>query len=171
VTNTADIELKLDDLRFYQNKRVNDGSSANYNVCGRSFYNSVKERMFSGSNAVSTPRLLRNYENARSEAQNMAQKLGVGFPDDAIYVAGVGILTTEPVFEDLDREDAPAILWEKSYFSFNLDHFAFKATKNKDGMKKIHATPYNQWVTRISCYGEYAAMADWLDCHGVSYTP
>lgn len=171
ISNAADIEMKLDDLRYYQNKRVNDGTTADYNVCGRTFYNTVKERMFSGSNAVSSPRITRNYDNARAEAQAIAQKLGVGFPDDAIYVAGVGILTTEPVFEDLDKEDAPAIPWEKSYFSFNLQHFMFKPTKGKDGAKKIHATPYNQFVTRISCYGEYAAMADWLDCHGATYLP
>ena len=169
ISNTADIELKLDDLRFYANKRVNDGTKLNYNVCGRTFYNAVKERFFSGSSTVSTARVVRNYDQARAEAQANSQKLGVGFPDDAIFIAGVGNLMVEPVFEDLDKEDAPAIPWEKRYCGLNLGHISFKASKGKDGSKKVHATPYNQLVTRISAYGEYALMADWLDCHAVGY--
>ena len=171
IINIADIELKLDDLRFYCNKRIGDNTSVNLGVCGRTAYNAIKERLFSGSNAVSSPRLVRNYDQARGEAQAMAQKLGIGFPDDSIYLTGVGILAVEPAFEDLDKEDAPAIPWEKSIFLFNTDHISFRPTKGKDGAKKIHATPYNQLVTRISCYGEYACMADWIDCHGVSYVP
>lgn len=171
ITNTADTELKLDDLRFYANKRISDGTGINYSVCGRTAYNAIKERYFTGSNAVSSPRVIRNYDQARGEAQAIAQKLAVGFPDDAIYITGVGILAVEPVFEDLDKEDAPAIPWEKSIFMFNTDHVSFKPTKAKDGQKKIHATPYNQLVTRISVYGEYACMADWVDCHAVTYVP
>jgi hypothetical protein len=130
-------------------------------------YDAIVERLFSGSNTVSSPRLVRNIDNAKSEAQAMSQKMGVAFPDDAIYITGVGLLMIEPVFEDLDREYAPAKLWQKSLFMWNLDHIQFKPTKKKDGSRRVHATPYNQNVTRISTYGEYAQVADKLDCHGV----
>jgi len=71
----------------------------------------------------------------------------------------------EPVFEDLDKEDAPAQLWQKTICMWNMDHIMFKPTRKKDGMRRIHATPYNQSVTRISTFGEYALVADKLDCH------
>lgn len=171
ITNTADIELRLDDLRYLCNKRIADGSKVDLIPVGRTFYNAVKERMIQGSNAVSSPRLVRNLDNATSEAQANAQKLGIGFPDDSIYMAGVGMMYVEPVFEDLDREFAPAIAWEKRAFNFNTSHIMFKPTAKKDGQKKIHATPYNQLVTRISVYGEYALMMDWFDCHGATYIP
>lgn len=170
-TNILDVEGDLDTLRRRCNKRIHDGTSVNFIVCGETMYDAVKTRMFAGSSAVTSPRIVRNYDQARSEAQAMAQKIGIGLPDDAIYVAGVGLLMIEPVFEDLDREDAPSTLWQKRYAMLNTDHVQFKPTKGKDGAKKVHATPYNQLVTRISCYGEYALVADWLDCHGVGYTP
>lgn len=170
-TNTANMEMDLDDLRYASNKRIADGTSINYAVCGRSYYNAIKERMFSGSNSVTAPRLTRNLDQARSEAAAVGQKLGIGFPDDSIYIAGVGVLAVEPVFEDLDKEFAPAIPWEKTCFLLNTDHIHFRPTAKKDGNKKVHATPYNQLVTRISMYGEYALMADWLDCHAVTYIP
>lgn len=171
ISDAADIESKLDTLRRACNKRIHDGSTANYIVCGETFYDAVKTRMFMGSAAVTTARMVRNYDAARSEAQAMAQKFGVGLPDEAIYVAGVGLLTMEPVFEDLDSEDAPSTLWQKRAIMFNTDHIQFKPSKKKDGMTKVHATPYNQLVTRISKYGEYALVADWLDCHGVTACP
>lgn len=164
--NAVDLENALSQLRRACNKRTNDGTMVNFNVCGENVYDIVVSKLFSGSAAVSTPRLQRTYDQARSEAQAMSQKLGVGFPDDAIYVTGVGLLMIEPAFEDLDKEDAPAVLWQNSLCMWNLDHITFKPTKGKDGAKRIHATPYNQLVTRISCYGEYALVADKLDCHG-----
>lgn len=163
--NTANIELELQAARRAANKRTNDGTSLNFAVCGETAYDAIVERLFSGSSTVTSPRLTRNIENARSEAQAMSQKLGVAFPDDAIYIAGVGLLMIEPVFEDLDKEDAPAQLWQKTIMMWNLDHIAFKPTKKKDGNRRIHATPYNQSVTRISTFGEYALVADKLDCH------
>ena len=170
-TDTANIEKDLDTLRRRCNKRIHDGTSVNFIVCGETYYDAIKERMFSGSTAVTAPRLLRDYDNARSEAQARAQKIGIGLPDDAIYVAGVGLLMIEPVFEDLDAQDAPSIPWQKRAAMFNTDHIAFRPTKNKDGAKRVHATPYNQLFTRISCYGEYAMTEDWFDCHGVTYIP
>lgn len=169
IAAAGDIEKDLDTLRRACNKRIHDGTSVNMIVCGETFYDGVKERMFSGSAAVTSPRLTRNYDNARSEAQAMAQKIGIGLPDDSIYLAGVGLLMIEPCFEDLDREDAPSIPWQKRAFLTNTDHLQFKPTKKKDGAKKVHATPYNQHVTRISCYGEYALVEDWIDCHGAAY--
>lgn len=166
---TTDIELKLNQLRRAANKRTHDGSSVSFTVCGEAFYDAVVERMFSGSAAVTSPRMVRNIEVARSDAQNMAAKFGIGFPDDAIYIAGVGLLMIEPVFEELDKEDAPAITWAKRCYMWNLDHIAFKPTKGRDGAKRVHPTPYNQLVTRISCYGEYSLVLDKVDCHGVGY--
>lgn len=165
--NAADIELELQQLRRACNKRTGDGTKVNFAVCGETMYDAIVERLFSGSNTVSSPRLVRHLDNAKSEAQAMSQKMGVAFPDDAIYITGVGLLMIEPVFEDLDREYAPAKLWQKSLFMWNLDHIQFKPTKKKDGSRRVHATPYNQNVTRISTYGEYAQVADKLDCHGV----
>jgi hypothetical protein len=163
----ADLELKLNQLRRACNKRTQDGTSVGYTVCGENVYDMIVQKMFSGSTGITSPRLTRDYDNARAEAQARAQKLGVGFPDDAIYIAGVGILCIEPAFEDLDREDAPATLWQNSLIMLNLDHITFKPTKGKDGNMKVHATPYNQHVTRISAYGEYALVLDKIDCHGV----
>ena len=167
--NAADIELAMSQQRRACNKRTHDGSTVNFITCGESVYDAVVERMFAGSNAVSSPRLVRNLDNARADAQAMSQKFGIGFPDDAIYVAGVGLLMIEPVFEDLDKEDAPAITWAKTWFMWNLEHIKFQPTKNKDGAKRVHPTPYNQLVTRISAYGEYALYLDKIDCHGVGY--
>jgi hypothetical protein len=167
--NAADIELKLNQQRRAANKRTQDGTSVNFIVCGEAVYDAAVERMFSGSNAVSSPRLVRNLDNARAEAAAMSQKLGIGFPDDAIYVAGVGLMMIEPVFEDLQKEDAAAVDWNKRWYMWNLDHISFKPTKNRDGAKRVHPTPYNQLVTRISCYGEYALALDKVDCHGVGY--
>lgn len=165
--NAADIELKLQQLRRACNKRTGDGTKVNFAVCGETMYDAIVERLFSGSNTVTSPRITRNIDNAKSEAQAMSQKMGVAFPDDAIYITGVGLLMIEPIFEDLDKEDAPAKLWQKTLMMWNMDHIAFKPTKKKDGSRRIHATPYNQNVTRISTYGEYAQVADKLDCHGV----
>jgi hypothetical protein len=169
ISNNANIEKDLDNMRELQKRTLHDNTAPNLNVCGRTFYNAVKEYLFTGSNAVSAPRFTRNLDVARSEAQTMATKWGIGMPDDAIFISGVGILTVEACFADLDAEDAPSIAWDKSYFSFNTDHIKFIPTKKKDGASKIHATPYNQRVTRISKYGEYACVADRLDCHGTAY--
>lgn len=163
----ADLELRLDQLRRLCNKRTTDGTTVNFAVCGENVYDMIVQKMFSGSTAITGTKLTRDYENARSEAQAVGQKLGVGFPDDAIYIAGVGVLTIEPGFEDLDLEDTPATLWQNTLMMFNLDHITFKPTKGKDGNMKVHATPYNQHVTRISAYGEYALVLDKIDCHGV----
>ncbi len=167
--NTNDIELRLNQLVRAANKRCRDGSRVNFGTCGEAVYDAIVEKMFSGSNAVTIANtvLRRNLDQARNEAQAMGGKLGIGFPDDAIYVAGVGILSIEPVFEDLDKEDAPAIPWQKRIYLFNLEHLTFKPTKNKDGAKIIHPTPYNQRLTRLSVHGEYAFVADQLDCHAV----
>lgn len=167
--NTNDIELRLNQLVRACNKRCRDGSRVNFAVCGEAFYDAIVEKMFAGSNAITVPnvRTVRNMDQARSDAQAMGQKLGIGFPDNAIYIAGVGLLMIEPVFEDLDKEDAPAVTWQKTCFLFNLDHLAFKPTKNKDGAKIIHPTPHNQRITRLSVHGEYALVADQFDCHGV----
>lgn len=167
--NQNDIELRLNQLVRAANKRCRDGSKVNFAVCGEAFYDAIVEKMFTGSNAVTVPntRLLRNMDVARSDAQTMAQKLGIGIPDNAIYIAGIGMLMIEPVFEDLDKEDAPAVPWQKTCFLWNLDHLTFKPTKNKDGAKIIHPTPYNQRLTRMSVHGEYALVADQFDCHGV----
>lgn len=171
ISQDLDIELDLDDLRYECNKKTSDGTTANYLPCGRNFYNKIKEVYFSGSNTISSSakKVVRNYDQARSEAQANSAKLGIGFPDEGIYLAGVGTFVVEPVFAELDKEDAPAIPWDDSCFVINLDHFKFMPTAKKDGAKKIHATPYNQNVTRISCYGEYALVLDWIDCHGVAY--
>jgi len=165
----ADIEKSLSDLRRRCNKRTNDGSAVNFAVCGETFYDTVVERLFSGSTTITNPRLTRNIENAKSEAQAISQRMGLTFPDDAIYITNVGLLMIEPVFEDLDKEDSPAIPWQKSCFFWNLDHIQFKPSKKKDGARRIHATPYNQNVTRISSYGEYALCLDQVDCHGALY--
>lgn len=164
-----DLESGLSDQRRACNKRTQDGTKVNMMVCGETVYKVVVERMFSGSTAITAPRFTRNIEAARSEAQAMGQKFGIGFPDDAIYMTGVGLIMIEPVFEDLDIEDAPAVPWQKRWFTLNTDHLAFKPTKNKDGHKRVHATPYNQDVTRISAYGEYALVLDKIDCHGCGY--
>lgn len=164
-----DIETELNNQRRAANKRTNDGSKVDIIVVGETVYTTIVERLFSGSTAITAPRLARNIENARSEAQTMSQKIGIGFPDDALYLAGVGLVMTEPVFEDLDAEDAPAVTWQKRWYMFNSEHIAFKPTKNKDGHKRVHATPYNQDVTRISAYGEYACVLDKIDCHGAGY--
>lgn len=165
--NTNDIELKLNQLVRAANKRCRDGTRLNFAVCGETFYDAIVEKMFSGSNAITAANktTVRNLDQARGEAQAMGQKLGIGFPDDAIYIAGVGMLMIEPVFEELDREDAPAALWQKSCILLNMDHITFKPTKGKDGAKIIHPTPYNQRLTRMSLHGEYALVADQLDCH------
>lgn len=167
--NQNDIELKLNQLVRACNKRCRDGSRVNFATCGEAFYDAIVEKMFAGSNAitVANTRITRQLDQARSEAQAMGAKLGIGFPDDAIYIAGVGILVIEPVFEDLDKEDAPAVTWQKTCCLFNLDHLTFKPTKGKDGAKIIHPTPYNQRITRMSLHGEYALVADQLDCHGI----
>jgi hypothetical protein len=164
--NPADIELKLIQLRRACNKRVQDGTKVNFAVCGETIYDAIVERIFSGSNTVSTTRLTRNIDNAKSEAQALSQKIGIAFPDDAVVIAGVGVLMIEPVFEDLQRKYPGAFDWNKLLMMWNIDHIQFKPTKKKDGARKVHATPYNQNVTRISTYGEYALMADQFDCHG-----
>jgi len=164
-----DIESTLNDQRRACNKRTQDGTKVNMMVCGETVYKVIVERMFSGSSAITAPRITRNLDNAKSDAQARGDKLGIGFPDDAIYMAGVGLIMIEPVFEDLDAEDAPAIPWQKRWFMVNTEHLAFKPTRNKDGHKRVHATPYNQDVTRISAYGEYACVLDKIDCHGAGY--
>lgn len=167
--NQNDIELKLNQLVRAANKRCRDGTQVNFAVCGEAFYDAIVEKMFSGSNAitVANTRTLRNLDQARSDAQAQAQKLGIGFPDNAIYIAGVGVLMIEPVFEDLDKEDAPAVTWQKTCALLNLDHLTFKPTKGKDGAKIIHQTPHNQRITRMSVHGEYALVADQFDCHAI----
>jgi hypothetical protein len=168
-TAHLDLESVLNNQRRACNKRTQDGTKANMMVCGETVYQVIVERMFSGSTAITSPRITRNIDNARADAQAMSQKLGIGFPDDAIYMAGVGLIMIEPVFEDLDAEDAPTPVWQKRWYMINTDHLAFKATKNRDGHKRVHATPYNQDVTRISAYGEYALVLDKIDCHGCGY--
>jgi hypothetical protein len=164
-----DLESGLSNQRRAANKRTQDGTRCNLMVCGETVYQVIVERMFSGSTSITAPRLTRNIEAAKSEAQAMGQKMGIGFPDDAIYMTGVGLIMIEPCFEDLQAEDAATPDWQKRWYMLNTDHLAFKPTKNKDGHKRVHATPYNQDVTRISAYGEYACVLDKIDCHGAGY--
>ncbi|MFW6340822.1 MAG: hypothetical protein ACOC0Q_08140 [Wenzhouxiangella sp.] len=171
IGNIDDAELVLSQLRRKCNKRIHDGTTVDFLPVGEALYDAIVAKIFSGKNGAVGTTLVRNIDNARSEAQAMAQRIGIGIPDDAIYLAGVGLLMIEPVFEELDAEDNPAITWQKSGFFINSNHFQFIPTKKKDGHKKVHPTPYNQLVTRISCYGEYALVADQLDCHGVTYAP
>lgn len=167
--NGADIELTFDKMRRAANKRCRDGTRVDMWTVGEDVIDAIKERMFTGSNAVGTIRLTRDYDQARGEAQARAQKLSIGLPDDAFYLTGVGMIMPEPVFEDLQLEDAAAISWQKRIAGFNSSHIRFIPTKSKDGAKRIHATPYNQLVTRISCYGEYALVLDRVDCHVMGY--
>lgn len=169
VANRKDWEFDLDKLRRDANRKIHDGSKTDYIACGQNVYDAIKDQMFTGSNAVTTPRFERNLDAAQGAAREMAKAFNIGLPDDAIYLTGVGIITIEPVFEELDLEDAPSIPWEDRLYGFNLAHAGFRPTKGRDGAKKVHQTPYNQEVTRISCYGEYAMYADWLDCHFVAY--
>lgn len=160
-----DLELKLNQLVRACNKRTRDGSKLNFAVCGENLYDAIIEKMFSGSNATSSPVFDR--QRMEEKARTIGDKLSIGFPDDAIYVVGIGLLMIEPTFEDLDKEDAPATAWSKRLYALNLSHIAFKPTKNKDGAVIVHPTPHNQRITNISYHGEYALCADKLDCHGV----
>lgn len=163
----ADIELKLNQLVRACNKRTQDGTRVNLAVCGENVYDLIVAKMITGSTAISAPRFDR--VRAAEKAKQIGETMGIGFPDDAIYIAGVGILTIEPVFEDLQKEDAPAISWNDRLYVFNTAHLSFKPTKGRDGATLVHPTPYNQRITRISYHGEYALCADKLDCHGALY--
>ena len=165
----ADLELTFSQKRRAANKRTKDGSKLSFAVGGENVYDLIVEQMFSGSTATTSPSLTRNLNQALDQAQALGQKFGIGFPDDAIYITGVGLFMIEPVFEDLDAQYMPAIPWQDRFFFMNLDHIQFKATKGKDGAKVVHATPYNQRVTRFSTFGEYALVLDKADCHVAGY--
>jgi hypothetical protein len=168
---SADIELELSRLARACRKRNGERTGAGktrLNVCGEAIYDAIVTRMFSGSTGVTRANVTttRNLEQAKSAAQAAGQKMGIGFPDNAIEVAGLGIVMIEPLFEKLDLEDQPSVLWQRSFLTIDPDHLQLLATKGLDGVMRVHPMPSNQLVTRASMLGEYSVVADKFDCHG-----
>lgn len=160
--SNANIETTIDSVKRAANKRnAADGSKIDMAVCGEDAYDVVTTVLFTGTSAKYDRNL------AADQAAQWGSKLGIGVPDDAIMIPGVGPLMIEPVFETLDAEDAPATAWQKRIYLLNSRHIGFKPTKGQDGKLTPHPTPYNQRVTRLSMYGEYAFVIDKPNSHGV----
>ena len=98
----------------------------------------------------------------------MTKRLGVGLPDETLYIPGLGPLALETVFEDLDSLDAPSIAWSKRCYGFNMEHIGFRADKSLDGMLRVNPTPDDQMVTRLSMLGDYTFVLDKPNSHFVT---
>jgi hypothetical protein len=148
----ADLESEIDDLVYQVNKKNGqDGSRADFAVCGRAFIKTLKA-VFMG-NATLAQKMTRNVDLGE-----MQKRIGIGLPDDAMYIEGLGVLVPDPVFEELDAADNPAIPWTKRLYVFNSTHFQMQITRGMDGLQVVKPTPYNQQITYVSIYGQYAIV-------------
>lgn len=163
----ADLEKTFRQARREAMRYVRDGSRLNMCVVGENVYDAVVETVFEGGSVVTTPRSTRNLDQAQGMAQAQADKLGIAFPDDAVYIAGVGLMMIEPTFKELQDEDNETISWNDRFYMFNLSHLRFCAPLH--GKIIVWPCPYNQRVTRISEEGDYGLCATRLDCHVAGY--
>lgn len=161
---TADIESELDDLVYQCNKKNGqDGSKVDFAICGRQFLKTVKA-VFTGNTAFANARMTRY-----ADVGEMRKRLGIGIPDDSVMLEGVGALVPDPTFEELDATDNPAILWTKSCFLLNSTHYQLMITRGMDGLQVVKPTPYNQQITYVSIYGQYALTDEKPNAMGVMY--
>lgn len=160
-----DLETKIHQIVRAANKRnVAVGTRINMAIAGENVYDRLTQLLVTGATGI-TARYDRNL--AADQAAKWGEKLGIGVPPDALMIPGIGVLMIEPVFEQLDIEDAPATKWQNRLYLFNMSHLAFKPTEGKDGSMIPHPVPYNQRVTRISVHGEYAFCVDKPNSHAV----
>lgn len=156
------IELSLSQLvRAANKKNAMDDSRVSYGVAGEAFYDKLKDLYLGTSTRAG--KVTRNWMD--DAIGKMTKRLGVGLPDETLYIPGLGALALETVFEDLDALDAPAIPWSKRFYGFNMDHIGFKADKSLDGLIRVNPTPDDQMVTRISMMGDYTFVVDKSNCH------
>jgi hypothetical protein len=157
----ANLETKISQLRRKCNKRCRDGSRVDTIVCGENVYDIIFQKLVTGTSSLTK---VFDRTMAADKAQAIAGKLAIGYPDDAIYVEGVGTIMIEPVFEDL--EDETAATWDDYLFMYNSKHLAFKLTLGRDGnTTTVHPVPHNQRVLRLGKYVEAAAVASRADVH------
>lgn len=158
------IELKLSQaVRACNKSNGMDNSRVGYAACGEQFYDKLKD-LYLGTSTRSG-KIDRTW--MAEQVARMAEKIGVGIPDDTMWIPGVGLLVLEPCFERLDTLDAPATAWSKRCYLFNLDHIAFKADPNNDGKLVVYPNQYNQLVTRVSVQGDYTFTVDKPNAFGV----
>ena len=159
-----DLELAVSQIMRDCAKNLQDGTSLNYSCCGYDVYDILLTKLMLGDSAISKT-FDRNW--AEDKAQEMAGKIKIGIPQNAIYVRGIGIVTPEPVFEELQKEDLATPDWNKRWYFFNMDHIAFKWSAEKDPDKTIvHPSPSYQKVTRMEKNVGACLAASRLDVHG-----
>lgn len=158
----ANLEQEIQQVVRAANKRnAGVNSRINMAICGEAFYDAITEHLFTGANA----RYDRNI--AVDQAAKWSQRLGIGIPPDALMIPNVGVLMVEPIFEQLDIDNAPQSPWQKRLYLLNSSHITFKPTPNDDGKLTTHPSPYNQKVLRMSMTGEYAFCIDKPNSHAV----
>lgn len=159
------IELGLSQLVRAANKKNGmDDSRVSYAVAGEAFYDKIKD-LFLGTSTRSGKVTRFWMDDAIAK---MTKRLGVGMPDETLYIPGLGALCLETVFEDLDALDAPAIAWSKRCYGFNMEHIGFRSDKTLDGFLRVNPTPDDQMVTRISMLGDYTFCVDKPNSHFVA---
>ena len=160
------LELDLMQVRRAANKRNGDGSRTDFVVCGETIYDKMADLWLGTSTRAG--KFDRNL--AAAQAQEMAAKWGIGIPDDAFAIPGVGIIMIEPLFEDLDQENPGlSVPFQKRMYGMNRKHIAFKAPKGKDGKTTVHPMPYNQRIHRVSTHGEYCQFLTKPNAFWIAY--
>ncbi len=158
------IELSLSQVVRACNKTNGmDNSRVGYAACGESFFDKLKDLYLGTSTRAG--KIDRNWMG--EQVAKMAEKIGVGIPDDTLWIPGVGLLALEPCFERLDALDAPAIPWSKRCYLMNLDHVGFRPDPSNDGKLVVYPNQYNQLVTRVSVQGDYTFTVDKPNAFGV----
>jgi hypothetical protein len=160
------LELNLSQVvRAANKKNAMDNSRVSYAVAGEAFYDKLKDLYLGTSTRAG--KVTRQWMDDMIGKMN--GKIGVGLPDETLYIPGLGALALETIFEDLDVLDAPAIPWSKRIYGFNMEHIGFKADKSLDGFLRVNPTPDDQMVTRISMLGDYTFTVDKPNSHFVGY--
>lgn len=159
------LELSISQLvRAANKKNAMDDSRATYAVAGEALYDKLKD-LYLGT-STRTGKVTRQWMD--DGLAKMNKRIGVGMPDETLYIPGLGALCLETVFEDLDSLDAPAIAWSKRMYGFNMEHIGFRSDKSLDGFLRVNPTPDDQMVTRLSMLGDYTFTVDKPNSHFVA---
>lgn len=151
-------------LSFFQMirkcNRKAGGSKIDYIVCGDTFYDTLCT-LFSGTSTVGGKF---DWGRAREWAAKMGEKYNVGLPQDCFAYDDI-LIVCDPVFEELDNDDAPATTWGKRCYFLNTEHVGVVPVMQD--VVVPHGMPYNQRLQRTSYHGEATVWCNLPQSQGV----
>lgn len=147
-----DWEHTVDD-GVYEANKYNRRGRIRRMYCGRHTITSLTKLLRTGATGI-TPIVTRN-----ADASSQVDRTNLGVDPEGFYLQSARtFLVPEPLFEELDTRDAPATAWTKRWYGIDTKNTRLRTVKHKQEVVK--PTPYNQQITYISMYGQYALTDD-----------